>query len=90
MVEAKTVNTSNLTANVTDEFYSYSPRGEVTDVYESTPHSGGYYHTTASYWPTGTLKALSGIPGVPAISYGGSTGTGLDGEGLTCPRFPFT
>jgi RHS repeat-associated protein len=66
---------------LTDEWFSYSPRGEVTDVYESTPHSGGYYHTTASYWPIGTLDVLSGIPGVPTIYYGASTGTGLDGEG---------
>jgi RHS repeat-associated protein len=80
MVEAKTINTSNPTVNVTDEFYSYSSRGELTDVYESTPHSGGYYHTTASYWPTGALEALSGIPGVPTINYGAG-GAGLDGEG---------
>lgn len=80
MVEAKTINTSNLTVNVTDEFFSYSPRGELTDVYESTPHSSGYYHTTASYWPTGALETLSGIPGVPTLNYGAS-GTGLDSEG---------
>jgi len=80
-VEAQTVNTSNLSVAVTDEFFSYSPRGELTDVYESTPHSGGYYHTTTSYWPTGALKALNGIPGVPTIYYGGSTGAGLDAEG---------
>ena len=82
MVEAKTVNTSNLTAFVTDEFFSYSPRGELTDVYEATPHSGSgvYYHTTAAYWPTGALQSLSGIPSVPTIYYG-ANGTGLDGEG---------
>jgi len=80
MVEAKTINTSNLTVNVTDEFFSYSARGELTDVYESTPHSGGYYHTTAAYWPTGALETLSGVPGVPTINYGAS-GAGLDGEG---------
>ena len=64
----------------TVEWFSYSARGELTDVYESTPHSGGYYHTTASYWPTGTLESLSGIPGVPTINYG-ANGAGLDGEG---------
>jgi RHS repeat-associated protein len=82
MVEAKTINTSNLTANVTDEFFSYSPRGELTDVYELTPHSGSgvYYHTTASYWPTGALETLGGIPSVPTIYYG-ANGAGLDGEG---------
>ena len=82
IVEAKTINTSNLSVKVTDEFFSYSPRGEVTDAYELTPHSGSgvYYHTTASYWPTGALETLRGIPGVPTINFGAS-GAGLDGEG---------
>lgn len=83
MVEAKTVNTSNPGVLVTDEFFSYSPRGELTDFYESTPHSGGYYHTTASYWPSGALETLSGIPSAPELYYGASNngGAGLDGEG---------
>lgn len=81
MIEAQTINTTNLGVVVTDEFFSYSPRGELTDVYESTPHSGGLYHTTASYWPTGILKTLGGIPGVPTIYYGASNGSGLDPEG---------
>jgi hypothetical protein len=34
---------------VVDEWFSYSPRGEVTDVYQSSPRSGGYYHTSQSY-----------------------------------------
>jgi len=82
MVEATTFNTSNLNAFVTDEFFSYSPRGELTDVYEATPHSGSgvYYHTTVAYWPTGALQSLSGIPSVPTIYYG-ANGAGLDGEG---------
>ncbi len=82
MVEAQTFNTSNLSAFVTDEFFSYSKRGETTDVYEATPHSGSgvYYHTTASYWATGALRSLSGIPSVPTINYG-ANGSGLDGEG---------
>jgi RHS repeat-associated protein len=82
MVEATTFNTSNLSAFVTDEFFSYSPRGEPTDAYEATPHSGSgvYYHTTAAYWPTGALQSLSGIPSVPTIYYG-ANGVGLDGEG---------
>jgi RHS repeat-associated protein len=80
VIEATTINSSNLNTNVTDEFFSYSARGELTDVYESTPHSGGYYHTTTSYWPTGTLKTVSGIPGVPTLNYG-ANGSALDGEG---------
>jgi RHS repeat-associated protein len=65
---------------LTDEWFSYSPRGELTDVFEFTAHSGVYYHTTAAFWPTGALETLSGIPGVPTLNYG-ATGSGLDGEG---------
>jgi RHS repeat-associated protein len=66
---------------LTDEWFSYSKRGEVTDVYELTPHSSGYYHVTQSYWEHGGLKALSGLPGLPTITYGAADGTGLDGKG---------
>jgi len=74
------------TTPITDEWFSYSPRGEVTDVYESTPHSGGYYHSNASYWPTGTLDSLSAFNSTPTalfptVYYGASGGAGLDGEG---------
>ena len=72
-----------ISSKTTDVGISYSARGEVTDVYESTSHSSGYYHVTASYWPHGLLNQLSSnISGLPTISYGGSGGTsGLDGEG---------
>jgi RHS repeat-associated protein len=73
-------------APITDEWFSYSPRGELTDLYESTPHSGGYYHTQASYWPTGTINSLSALtsnstPLFPTVYYGASDGSGLDSEG---------
>jgi RHS repeat-associated protein len=60
---------------ITDEWFSYTPRGEVSDVYQSSPHSGGYYHVTAQYWANSALKQLSGISGLPTITYG------VDGEG---------
>jgi RHS repeat-associated protein len=60
---------------ITDEWLSYSARGEITDVYESTLHSGGYYHTTASYWANGALASLGGLSGVPTFT------TTLEGEG---------
>jgi len=69
------------TSLVADSWFGYSPRGEVTDLYSSTPNSGGYYHLTKSYWPHGALKSLGGIPGVPTIYYGASDASGLDGEG---------
>ena len=62
---------------LTDELFSYSVRGELTDVYESTPHSGStYYHVTAGFWANGALNTLSSnISGVPTQTYG------VDGEG---------
>jgi RHS repeat-associated protein len=54
-------------AKITDIGFSYSARGELTDVYESTPHSSGYYHTTASYWANGALNTLGGVPGHAAL-----------------------
>lgn len=80
LAEAETDSCGSPTTPITDEWFSYSPRGELTDVYEKTPHSVVYYHTTAAYWQNGALKTLSGIPGVPTLNYGGG-GTGLDGEG---------
>ena len=65
-------------SKITDLGLSYSARGEITDVYELTPHSGGtgapYNHTTAQFWPSGALNQLTG-PGIPTITYG------ADGEG---------
>lgn len=80
-VEAQTLTTSN--SVITDEFFSYDARGELTDVYESTPHSGGFYHSTASYWPTGALNMLAVPSLAPAFFYGynGLDGPGLDPEG---------
>jgi RHS repeat-associated protein len=82
MIEASTNNCSNGTV-ITDVWFSYSPRGEKTDAWELTPHSTAYYHTTASYWPTGSLETLGGIPSVPTIYYGtnASGANYLDGEG---------
>lgn len=72
-----------ISTKITDLGISYSARGERTDAYESTPHSSGYYHVSASYWAHGLLNQLtSNLSGLPTISYGGSGGTsGLDGEG---------
>ena len=71
------------TTKKTDLVFSYSARGEVTDTWESTPHSSGYYHLTASYFPQGGLNDLStGVTGMPILYYGGNSDpSGLDGEG---------
>jgi RHS repeat-associated protein len=73
--------TGSSSSKITDRAYCYSARGEVTDIYESTPNSGGYYHIAKTYWPDGSLASLGGFPGVPTIYYGASDGSGLDGEG---------
>ncbi len=81
MIEATTTNTSGTVQ--TDEWFAYDKDGRMTDVFEKTPNSSGYYHTTGSYWPTGTLETLTGIPSVPTIYYGtnASAANYLDGEG---------
>jgi RHS repeat-associated protein len=50
-------------ALLTDEWFSYDADARQTDLYQSTPNSAGYYHTTAQYWANGTLNTLSGVPG---------------------------
>jgi RHS repeat-associated protein len=60
---------------VSDEWLSYSNRGELTDEYESTPHSGSYYHATASYWANGAANTLVGVPGQSGWTFG------VDSEG---------
>ncbi len=67
-------------AKVTDEGFSYDADGRPTDLYESTPHSAGYYHSSTAYWANGALETLSlfnsaGGPLFPTQTYG------LDGEG---------
>jgi RHS repeat-associated protein len=68
---------------ITDLGYSYTARGEISDVYESTPHASGYFHVNETYWPHGAPLQTSQLVGLPAIAYGGTIGStvGLDGEG---------
>jgi len=82
LAEAYTTS-SSCTSKCTDQGFSYSARGEVSDVYQSTPHSGGYYHINQTYWVHGVPSQLSQLAGLPAITYGGTIGSnaGLDGEG---------
>ncbi len=68
MAEAYTC-TGSCTSKITDLGFSYSVRGEATDLYESTPHSGAYYHITNAYWANGAVKSLSGIPGITTITH---------------------
>ncbi len=58
----------------TVEGFGYDTEGHNTDVYESTPHSGGYYHAQVVYWPNGAWRTFN-LPGVPWQTYV------TDGEG---------
>ena len=62
---------------LTDEWFSYTARGETSDSYESTRHSGTYYHVNQTYWPNRAPNVLSGNIGLPTLTYG------VDGEGRT-------
>jgi len=76
LIEAYTNSTCNgHTSIVTDRWLGYSARGEIANMYSSMPNSNGYYDLNKQYWANGVLQTLSGIPGVPTISYG------VDGEG---------
>jgi RHS repeat-associated protein len=66
---------SPCTTKITDLGFSYTVLGQPTDVYESTPHSSGYYHVTGTYYANGALNKLSNLVGLPTITYG------VDGEG---------
>lgn len=61
---------SPCSSKLTDLGFSYTPRGGVSDVYELTPNSHGYYHVNALYWDNGLVKQLSGLAGLPTISIG--------------------
>ncbi len=63
------------TGKLTDLGFSYTKRGEVSDTYEMTPHSGGYFHLSASYFSNGQLNTF-GSAGFPvSLTYN------VDGEG---------
>jgi len=65
------------TAKTTDLGFSYTSRGEMSDEYQSSPNSGGYYHAAFQYWPHGAAKQLSGLVTLPTFTYG------VDTEGRT-------
>jgi RHS repeat-associated protein len=74
MAEAYTC-VSPCSTKITDLGFSYTVLGQPTDVYESTPNSGSYYHVTGTYYANGALNQLSNLVGLPTITYG------VDGEG---------
>jgi RHS repeat-associated protein len=74
-------------SKITDEGFSYDARGEATDVYESTPHSGGYFHMNQTYWANGVTNAPVGTNPSGTNQY--TAAYGLDGEGrVTSAGYP--
>ncbi len=62
-------------AKTTDVGFSYTVRGEISDEYQSSPNSAGYYHENLLYWENGVTKQVSGLPYLPTFTYA------VDGEG---------
>ena len=57
-------------SKTTDLGFSYSVRGEIANVYRSSPHSGGYYNVAATYWANGLLNTLNAnLSGIPTWTY---------------------
>lgn len=59
---------------VTDQGFSYTARGQVSDQYLAAPDTG-YFHANYLYYPNGVVQQVSGLPTLPTFTYG------LDGEG---------
>jgi RHS repeat-associated protein len=79
LVEAETDDCSawppTTASMITDEWFSYDGNGNLSDVWEHTPHSGGYYHTSVTRAHNNAVTAVSGIPGYATTTYG------LDSDG---------
>ena len=71
-------------SKITDLAYCYTPRGEQSDIYESTPHSAGYYHVPISYWANGLVKTFGPFLSEDQLGYT------PDGEGRASGVYDFT
>jgi len=88
MAEAYTTtsacSSTTLPATSTDEAFGYTARGEISDLYESTPNSGGYYHIPVTYWPNGLIETFG-----PFLTED-KVGFTPDGEGRAGSVYDFT
>jgi len=79
LVEATTTNCVwpiTQAAIVTDEWFSYDGDGNQTDIWQLTPHSTQYYHSTATFFGNGAVSGASlASPNLYSLAYG------LDPEG---------
>jgi RHS repeat-associated protein len=78
LVEAETDNCTvyppTAAISYSDEWFSYDAKGNITDEWERTQHSGGYYHVAATWFANKQLASL-GIPGLGTVTYT------IDGDG---------
>lgn len=79
VVEAETdtcawpITTSSM---ITDEWFSYDSDGNMTGMWEKTPHSGQYYHSNAAFYGNRVIRTLQlASPSLYTMNYG------IDGEG---------
>lgn len=76
LVEAETDNCVAPITPITDEWFSYDADGNMTDMWELTPHSGQYYHSVAAFFANGKVNTLQlASPSLYTMTYG------VDGEG---------
>jgi RHS repeat-associated protein len=54
---------------ITDEWFAYDADGRMTDMWEKTPHSSGFYHATVTLNPDGTISTVGGIPGYATYTF---------------------
>lgn len=69
LAEAYTATTQTGT-KITDVGFSYTVRGEISDIYQMSPNSSGYYHASMQYWENGATKQVAGLPTLPTLTYG--------------------
>jgi RHS repeat-associated protein len=62
-------------AKTTDLGFGYSARGEVSDQYQTSPNSAGFYHENLLFWENGATLRRNGLSIPQVISYA------PDGEG---------
>ncbi|MGC2173090.1 MAG: hypothetical protein WA555_16010 [Candidatus Sulfotelmatobacter sp.] len=77
LMEAETDSCTPNFTQYTDEWFSYDADGHMTDMWESTPNSGTYYHSTETFYGNGQPTKLTFVnpSGWAALNYG------IDGEG---------
>jgi RHS repeat-associated protein len=76
LVEAETDNCGTPSTMITDEWFSYDADGHMTDMWELTPNSGQYYHSTATFYGNGAVDTLTLVN--PSLYW---VGYQPDGEG---------